>query len=61
MLPNIKEGDSMKGFSISEHMSFIEKRLRVRIWVVATLLSLYLAGSLLPPSYAAQTMSTEEL
>jgi outer membrane protein TolC len=57
----MKKGDSMKGFSISEHLSFIEKRLRVRIWVVATLLSLHLAGSLFPPSYAAQTMSTEEL
>ncbi len=51
----------MKGFSIREHLGSIEKRLRIRIWFVATLFPLYLAGSLSPPSYAAQTMSTEEL
>jgi outer membrane protein TolC len=61
VFPNIKEGDSMKGLSISERLGFIEKRLRTCIWLVATLPLLYLAGSLLPPSYAAQTMSTEEL
>ena len=51
----------MKGFSISERLGFIAKHVNVSIWIVATLLSLYLAGSLLPPSYAAQTMATEEL
>ena len=61
MLLNIKEGDSMKGFSIIEHLSSIEKGLRICIWFVATLLALHLAESLYPPSYAAQTISAEEL
>lgn len=51
----------MKGFSISEQLGSIEKCLRISIWFVATLLALHLAGSLIPPSYAAQAMSTEEL
>jgi len=51
----------MKGFSISEHMGFADKRLSVGVWAVAILFSIQLAGSLFGSVYAAQTMSTEEL